>query len=117
MSNNSQLTKVLYYCMLTGLLVLFSTAQVKVNREAASLNFVVRDSTPKASAQTWSATFKPETELEQEISALLEAGGAHNARAVQVSDGASFLRGLCLALLVLVDLCFTLRRIITNKAN
>lgn len=61
-------------------------AQIKANREAPSLDFVVKSQMPRASTAGWAATTKPETEMELEIAAMLEAGGVASGRAAQVQS-------------------------------
>eukprot|EP00241_Pyramimonas_parkeae_P015714 CAMPEP_0114323624 /NCGR_PEP_ID=MMETSP0059-20121206/27998_1 /TAXON_ID=36894 /ORGANISM="Pyramimonas parkeae, Strain CCMP726" /LENGTH=481 /DNA_ID=CAMNT_0001451959 /DNA_START=45 /DNA_END=1487 /DNA_ORIENTATION=+ len=61
-------------------------AQIKANREAPSLDFVVKSQMPRASTAGWAATTKPETEMELEIAAMLEAGGVASGRAAQEAE-------------------------------
>ena len=64
---------------------------VKANREARTLVFPSsRDSAPKPAASTGAlaATFTPDTELEQQVAALLNAGGAATSSGVRAAEAA-----------------------------
>ena len=62
---------------------------VKANREAATLSFPApRDAAPRAADTTAAlvAAFTPEKELERQVAALLDAGGAASAAAVRQAE-------------------------------
>jgi hypothetical protein len=61
-------------------------AQVKANREAPTLDLTKTEDITKPSTAGWNATFKPQTDMEVEVAAMLAAGGAGSARAVQVRE-------------------------------
>jgi len=58
--------------------------QVKANREAPTLDLTKAEDVTKPTTAGWNATFTPQTDMEKEVAAMLTAGGAGSARAVQV---------------------------------
>lgn len=58
--------------------------QVKANREAPTLDLTKAEDVTKPTTAGWNATFTPQTDMEKEVAAMLAAGGAGSARAVQV---------------------------------